>query len=55
MLAIPSAAAGLLSPSYLVSPRTVLLIPAGRFSALALAAAAGAVLATRGPSGPRDS
>jgi hypothetical protein len=40
-----SAAVGLLSPSYLVSERTVLLIPAGRFSALLLAAAAGATLA----------
>jgi hypothetical protein len=45
--ACASAAAGLLSPSYLVSERTVLLIPAGRFSALLLAAAAGALLAAR--------
>jgi hypothetical protein len=42
-----SAVAGLLSPSYLVSERTVLLIPAGRFSALLLAAAAGALLTAR--------
>jgi hypothetical protein len=47
--AVVSGTVGMLSQLYLVTDRAVLLIPAGRFSALLIAAVAGTLLGRAGP------
>jgi hypothetical protein len=49
LVAAASAVAGLAAPLYLVDQRVVLLVPAGRFSALVVAAVGGAALTRTGP------